>query len=136
MIWSNPKYFCGIGRLRQLIVSAALLVGVVACAQSEVPTDQRVAGADPAAGILAIEAVACGVCHVIPGIPGAIGVVGPSLAGFGRRQLIGGVVPNHPANLIRWVADAPSIAPDTGMPELPLTDSQARDIAAYLFTLR
>jgi cytochrome c1 len=136
MVWSHPKHFCEIGRLRKLIASAALLMGVAACSQSEIPIDQRVAGADPASGILAIEAVACGVCHVIPGISGANGVVGPSLAGFGRRQLIGGVVPNQPANLIRWITDAPSIAPDTGMPELPLSDTQARDIAAYLFTLR
>jgi cytochrome c1 len=95
-----------------------------------------VVGADSEAGRAAITAVACGICHVIPGIRGANGIVGPSLAGFGRRQLIGGVVPNQPAVLVRWVRDAPSIAPNTGMPELPLTEAQARDVAAYLFTLR
>lgn len=121
---------------RPAATSAIMLIGLAGCEQGEIPAEQRVIGADPAAGRAAISAVACGVCHVIPGIRGANGIVGPSLAGFGKRQLIGGVAPNQPAMLIRWVKDAPSIAPNTGMPELPLTEAQARNVAAYLFTLR
>jgi cytochrome c1 len=111
-------------------------LGLTACVQNETPPEHRLAGADPAAGSTAITEVACGVCHVIPGVAGATGIVGPSLAGFGQRQLIGGVAPNQPDVLIRWVRNAPSIAPSTGMPELPLSEAQARDIAAYLLTLR
>ena len=113
-----------------------MLLGLAACERAEIPAEQRVIGADPVAGRAVIAAVACGICHVIPGIHGANGIVGPSLAGFGQRQLIGGVAPNQPAVLVQWVRDAPSIAPNTGMPELPLTEAQARDVAAYLFTLR
>jgi cytochrome c1 len=113
-----------------------MLIPFAACTDAEIPADQRVIGADPEAGRAAIKAVACGVCHIIPGVRGADGIVGPSLAGFGKRQLIGGVVPNRPTTLARWVKDAPSIAPNTGMPDLPLTDEQARDVAAYLVTLR
>ena len=113
-----------------------MLLGLAACEQAEIPVQQRVMGGDPEAGRAAIAAVACGICHVIPGIRGANGIVGPALTGFGQRQLIGGVAPNRPAVLVQWVKDAPSIAPNTGMPELPLTEAQARDVAAYLFTLR
>lgn len=116
--------------------SLIMLVGLAACGQTETSTPQRVIGGDREAGRAVIAAVACGVCHVIPGIRGANGIVGPSLVGFGHRQLIGGVAPNQPAVLVQWVRDAPSIAPNTGMPELPLTEAQARDVAAYLFTLR
>ena len=117
-------------------VAPLMALALAACDQVEIPAEQRIIGADAAAGRAAIEAVACGVCHVIPGVRGANGIVGPSLAGFGRRQLIAGIVPNRPATLIQWVKDAPSIAPNTGMPELPLTEAQARDGAGYLFTLR
>ena len=123
-------------RWRRAATPLLMLLGLAACEQAEAPAQQRMIGADPEAGRAAIAAVACGICHVIPGIRGANGVVGPSLAGFGQRQLIGGVAPNQPAVLAQWVRDAPSIAPNTGMPELPLTESQARDVAAYLFTLR
>ena len=126
----------GIAGPWRLAATSLILLGLAACDPAEIPAKQRVIGGDKEAGRAAIEAMACGICHVIPGIRGANGIVGPSLAGFGRRQLIGGVAPNQPAVLVRWVKDAPSIAPNTGMPELPLTDAQARDVAAYLFTLR
>ena len=121
---------------RRVALFLLMLLGLAACEQAEAPAQQRMIGTDPEAGRAVIAAVACGICHVIPGIRGANGIVGSSLAGFGQRQLIGGVAPNQPAVLAQWVRDAPSIAPNTGMPELPLTESQARDVAAYLFTLR
>lgn len=122
--------------LRHTAMHLILLAGLVACDQTEMPAQQRVIGGDHEAGRAVVEAVGCGICHVIPGVRGATGIVGPSLAGFGRRQLIGGVAPNQPAVLMQWVKDAPSIAPHTGMPEMPLTDPQARDVASFLFTLR
>ena len=121
---------------RRVATPLIILLGLAACDQAQVPAPQRVIGADQEAGREVIAEVACGICHVIPGIRGANGIVGPSLAGFGRRQLIGGVAPNQPAILIQWVKDAPSIAPGTGMPDLPLTEAQARDVAAFLLTLR
>ena len=121
---------------RRAAASLIMLIGLAACDQAETPAQQRVIGGDQEAGRAVIAAVACGICHVIPGIRGANGIVGPSLAGFGQRQLIGGVAPNQPAVLVQWVKDAPSIAPNTGMPEMPLTEAQALDVAAFLFTLR
>ncbi|MBJ6127006.1 c-type cytochrome [Microvirga splendida] len=96
----------------------------------------RVVGGEPEMGRRIIAAYECGVCHVIPGIQGAHGIVGPPLTDFGRRQFIGGVVPNEPSLLVRWVQDAPSIAPHTGMPDLGLSNDEARHVAAYLYTLR
>lgn len=96
----------------------------------------RVVNGDPAAGRVAIMETGCGVCHVIPGIPGARGAVGPSLELFAHRSFVGGVAPNRPAVLARWVRNAPSIAPQTAMPQLPLEEQEAIDIAAYLYTLR
>jgi mono/diheme cytochrome c family protein len=112
---------------------AALLAGCEEPATS--PARELVKG-NSEAGRAVILDVACGVCHVIPGVPGARGAVGPSLDGFAQRSFIGGVTANRPANLMRWVRDAPSLSPETGMPSMPLSEEQAVDVAAYLYTLR
>lgn len=78
----------------------------------------------------------CGSCHTIPGIRGAEGMVGPPLILFGRRTYIAGEVPNTPQNLVSWLRDPPSIEAGTAMPKLGLSEQQARDVAAYLYTLR
>jgi hypothetical protein len=114
----------------------ALLLGIGGCGQDEAPVHQRIFGGNPERGRLMIARIGCGVCHEIPGIRGARGIVGPSLARFGPRALIGGVVPNRPEQLVRWVRDAPSLAPNTGMPSLPISEDEARDVAAYLYSLR
>ena len=58
-----------------------------------------------------------------------------SLGGFGARPLISGRLPNQPDVLVQWIINAPSLDPSTGMPPMPLTEHQARDVAAYLYTL-
>lgn len=115
----------------------ALMLGVTACdGADEVPVAMRVVGGDPDKGAVAIARYDCGVCHVIPGIADADGTVGPPLTDFGHRTYIAGVVPNRPGNLTRWIQDPPRIAPDTAMPDLGVSDEDARHIAAYLYTLR
>jgi mono/diheme cytochrome c family protein len=115
------------------VVAGALLLA--ACEQSD-PRGARVADGDPERGRMLIMRVGCGACHAIPGIPGPHGNVGPPLEHFGTRSLIGGAVPNQPRHLIRWVRDAPALAPDTAMPSLPLDEVEARHVAAYLYRLR
>ncbi len=142
MLLSQRGRLSGIGRT----LTAVLLMMVVGCdsSGSSEKANQglgetriaRVVGGEPEIGRRVIAAYECGVCHVIPGVRGAHGIVGPPLTDFGRRQFIGGVVPNEPTMLVRWVQDAPSIAPHTGMPDLGLSDDEARHVAAYLYTLR
>jgi cytochrome c2 len=100
------------------------------------PDPVRVAGGDPGAGRDAIAGYHCGACHVIPGVRGARGVVGPPLTGFAQRAYIGGQVPNTPENLVQWVMDPGAIEPGTAMPALGIPETQARDVAAYLYELR
>lgn len=91
---------------------------------------------NPAAGKALIQSYGCGSCHVIPGIRTARGMVGPPLFYYSRRTIIAGELPNTPDNLVRWIENPPAIEPGTAMPNLGVTDSQAHDIAAYLYTLR
>jgi cytochrome c2 len=78
----------------------------------------------------------CAACHSITGLKNARGIVGPRLDGFAGRSFIGGVVPNQPGQLVAFLQNPPAIAPGTAMPMLGLTDAEARDIAAYLYTLK
>jgi cytochrome c1 len=77
----------------------------------------------------------CGSCHVIPGIAGADGTVGPPLTDFAHRGYIAGELPNNEQNLVRWIMDPRGVEPGTDMPDLNIGEPEARDIAAYLFTL-
>lgn len=97
---------------------------------------RQVAGGNAERGKRAIQAFGCGSCHMIPGIDDARGTVGPPLMYFGRRVYIAGEVPNTPALLMQWIQSPQSIEPKTAMPTLGVTESQARDMAAYLYTLR
>ena len=93
-------------------------------------------GGSASRGRAAIVAYGCGKCHTIPGIHGAKGVVGPPLAALSRRTYIAGNFANTPDNLVHWIMAPQVMKPKTAMPELGLSEQQARDVAAYLYTLR
>ena len=73
---------------------------------------------------------------MIPGIVGADKVSGPPLAGFASRLYIAGILPNTPQNLLRWIRDPQKIEPLTAMPKMEVSENDARDMAAYLYTLQ
>jgi cytochrome c1 len=111
-------------------VTGALLFAGCAPEPDYVP---RVVGGDAKRGRVALVRYECGVCHVIPGIGGSTGQVGPALDDYARRPYLAGKFPNEPDGLVRWLVDAPSMAPMTAMPAMPMSEQEARDIAAYLY---
>ena len=117
------------------LVSAPPLVGGCVGGGEESGYEVKTGG-DALRGRETIAAHRCGACHTIPHVPGANGVVGPPLAAFGRRSFIAGELPNTPRNLVRWIQAPHQIEPAVAMPPLGLDEQQARDIAAFLYTLR
>jgi mono/diheme cytochrome c family protein len=116
--------------------TALALSGLGACTEgSELPTYLRVAGGEPDQGRRLIHAFGCGTCHRIEGIRGARGTVGPPLADYAERSLLAGILPNTPRHLVPWLMDPPAFDPQTGMPNMGLTEPEARHIAAYLYSL-
>jgi mono/diheme cytochrome c family protein len=91
---------------------------------------------DARRGKVAIQQYACPTCHEIPGIVGANKPVGPPLDGWSKRGVIAGILPNNAANLERWLRAPQAVSPESAMPNLGITERDARDIAAYLSTLR
>lgn len=118
-----------------------LILPLVAVALALAGCDDRarsaaaMTGGDPERGRTIIRAYGCGSCHTVPGVPGADATVGPPLVGFARRHYIGGVLQNTPVNLVRWILDPQAVDSLTAMPTLRLSEAEARDAAAYLYTL-
>jgi cytochrome c len=115
------------------MVTAAISISISGCTRAQ--ANREVAGGDAHRGAVAIQHYGCGSCHAIPGIPLATGAVGPPLAGIADRGMIAGIVPNTPDEMVRWIVMPQSMSPGNAMPNLGVSDGQARDIAAYLYTL-
>jgi cytochrome c len=114
-----------------------LAVSLCACSRrGEIELGQQATGGDVKTGEHLIYSYGCGSCHVIPGIAEANGRIGPTLRGFGSRYYVAGLLVNTPKNLFRWVSKPQEVDPTTAMPDLGVTEQQARDIAAYLYTLQ
>ena len=98
-----------------------------------VPEPRPSSNRDIEAGRHLLASYGCGSCHSIPGIPGADSMVAPPLDHFYERTYIAGEVPNTWNNLIKYIEHPQDIEPNTVMPDLGVTDDEARDIAAYLY---
>jgi cytochrome c len=108
------------------------LLTLIACGPGH-DYEPKVTGADADKGRAALARYECGVCHVIPGVPDAVGKVGPALDNYARRSYVAGKFPNEPETLVRWIVDAPSMAPQTAMPAIAMSEQEAKDMAAYLY---
>jgi cytochrome c2 len=93
-------------------------------------------GGDPARGEDVFHQHACGACHAIRDVDQANGRTGPALDGVASRAFLAGGLPNDPPHMIAWVRRPQALQPGAGMPDMGLTEVQARDVAAYLYTLR
>ncbi|MFJ6023525.1 c-type cytochrome [Brevundimonas sp. NPDC092305] len=118
-----------------LATIAITAAGPAACSD-KTSQPRTLAGADPDRGLEIIRRTGCAACHAVPGVDWPTGAAAASLDGFGDSPLISGRLPNQPDTLVRFLRDAPSLDPQTAMPPMPLTEPEARDVAAYLYTLR
>ncbi len=92
-------------------------------------------GAAAQQGLQAFTAAGCSACHTIAGTP-AQGKIGPDLTHVGsRRMLAANVLENTPENMVRWLTRTQEVKPGNFMRVPPLSDEQARQIAAYLASL-
>jgi cytochrome c2 len=54
---------------------------------------------------------------------------------WAERHFIAGLLPNTPDHLIEWIRFPQSISPGNAMPDMGVDEADARDMAAYLYTL-
>jgi cytochrome c2 len=112
------------------------LCQITGCLSSSERAAAEKTGGNPRRGVEAIRRYGCAACHTIPGIKEAVGRTGPSLGGVAGRPRIADVLENSPENLVRWIENPRSVYRFSSMPTLNISESEARDIAAYLYTLK
>lgn len=124
-----------------VIMAIIALGGLSACVwQGSVAPSRTgqlyIPGGDVTRGWQLVQEYGCISCHTIPGVPGANATVGPPLNQWVERHYIAGQVANTPENLILFLQHPEQIAPGTVMPNMGVTDQDARDMGAYLYTLQ
>jgi cytochrome c len=127
----QQPYFLKMGVL--LLLVSLIVVG---CRQeTDVTPTRTVPGGDPERGQRLVQDHGCTACHIIPGVRRPDSLVGPPLENWSQRRLIAGRFPNQPDYLIEWIMTPQAMIPGSGMPDLGVPESDARDIAAYLYTI-
>ena len=126
---------------RTLVLGCASRTLVLACASlvaCDGPPDRTptLGDASAATGRRLVSEKGCVACHIFPDVTWPRGGLGPSLEGFARQGLIAGRLPNQPGVLMQFVRNAPALVPGTAMPSILMTDQEARDVTAYLLTLK
>jgi putative membrane protein len=123
-------------RLVPVVLLGCALLASACTSSKSVEEAEMITGGKVARGVPAIGRYGCAACHTIPGIEMATATVGPPLTRIAVRQYLSGHLINSPGNMIRWIQHPQLIDPQNAMPELGVTDQDAADIAAYLYTLR
>lgn len=128
---------------RLMIIVLALVVVVFAVVLTEtrvtaaiaVAPTHGVTGGEPQQGRQMLVKYGCGSCHTVRGLATATGRVGPVLNGLREQGYIAGKLPNTPENLIRWIQHPQEVDPGNAMPDLGVSERDARDIASYLYSV-
>jgi len=118
-----------------VIVAAALgAARYISIRGSDLQMAKALTGGDPDRAPVLLRRYGCGGCHTIPGLSGADGKVAPPLEGLRQRIYIAGKLQNTPENLVRWIVSPQALAPGSAMPQTGISESEARDVAAFLYS--
>lgn len=119
--------------------AALLLVAVVALIACSGRDDHGIvalSGGDADRGKTAIQHYGCDACHAIAGFPEPLAAVAAPVTGIASRAYIAGTLPTTPENLVLWIRFPRRVKPATAMPDLGVSEGEARDVVAYLYSLR
>lgn len=116
--------------MRYPLIAVLLLLG--ACDGAAPPA----LGGDRENGRRLLRQFGCGACHEIPGVAAAKGKVGPPLEGVASRIYLAGLLPNTAETMAAFIRDPQAADPRTAMPDMGIGEAHARDMVAYLYTLR
>jgi cytochrome c oxidase subunit 2 len=133
--WGQCAEFCGASHanmgLRVIVEEPSVFERWVA-AQKTPPPEPAGAAAE---GKAMYTRSACVGCHTIRGV--SAGTLGPDLTHFGGRALFGaGLWPTNVETVTAWLKDPPALKPGAKMPNLNLSDAEARALAVYLTSLK
>lgn len=117
---------------------ALALASAAACLAACSKTPEQLADDDPAAAVergrKLVATYGCATCHRISGVHGVPGTIGPPLDDWRGRKYIAGTLPNEPRMLVLWLRNPQEVEPGTAMPDLGVSQEEAMDMAAYLYS--
>jgi len=122
--------------LPALVLFCAALAAACDSGAAAVGEAETLTGGSVTRGRSAIGKYGCGSCHTIRGVAGATATVGPPLDNIAVRGYLAGHLSNSPGNMMKWIQHPQQVDPKNVMPDMGVTDQDARDITAYLYTLR
>jgi|SRR5215208_4064233 len=124
--------------MKRQIAKCALLsaLALTACSDEASKQSASLTSGDPKRGKTALTSYGCVACHTIPGVRGSNSLTAPPLIGISQRSYLAGMLENTPDNLRSWIQHPRKVNPHTAMPEQGVTDQDASDMAAYLYTTR
>ena len=132
-----PSSMMFLAALTILAIVTAVVAGISIYAETRSKAEtqaETMTHGHVADGRQAIIAYGCGSCHLVPGIHGANGKVGPDLTGVAQRVTLAGSLSNDPETMVRWLEHPQHLRPGSGMPELGVSEANARNMAAYLYS--
>lgn len=117
------------------LACVAIAFVLAACTGASRRNMAGLAGGNADRGRAAAERYGCNACHAIAGMPDPSVVAAAPITGIADRAYIGGTLANTPENLVKWIRYPREIKPLTAMPDLAVSEKDARDIAVYLYSL-
>jgi len=122
--------------MRRALLLLLLLLPLACNREEKSAVRQQTGGGDPTRGGQLMTQYGCTACHSIPGVAGPSGMVGPPLDHMATRQYIAGKFANNPQTMTQWLQNPQSLDPQNAMPNVGVTPADARDMTAYLYTLK
>lgn len=117
-----------------IVIAAALFYELFDVNRSRWSHAAATTGGDPSRGEAMFIQYGCGSCHHIGYVREATGLVGPPLDNIALRVMIAGKLSNTPDNVEQWIRNPQAVTPGTDMPNLSVSERDARDITAFLYT--
>ena len=135
-LWSVVAFTRGLPRISPEDYAARTRATPLLAEAAAVSSAPSAGSGDAVRGKMALRQYACTTCHRIPDVVGNHAPVGPPLDHIATRKYLGGVMPNTPENMVRWLRFPREVAPGTAMPNLGVSERDAWDMAAYLYLLK
>lgn len=121
--------------MKEFFSLACLLCCLLAtgCKQNAPAVEAGSVAGDQVRGQYLLATYGCAACHRIKDVAPGQNQVGPDLRSVADNSYLAGILPNTQQNMVRWLMHPRSLSPGTAMPELGVTEKDARDMAAYLY---
>jgi len=118
------------------MIAAGSIVTLCACGDANARESVALNGGNAERGKAVIQHYGCNACHAIAGFPDPLAAVAAPVTGIASRGYIAGTLPTTPENLVLWIRFPRTVKPETAMPDLGVSEREARDVVAYLYSLR